>query len=143
MLLALEEAKQAYKKNEVPVGAVIATSCGEIISSTHNRMREYNDPTSHAEILAIKEASQKRGGISLSDCVIYTTLEPCMMCFGAIIHARLSRVYYGSPSPLYGVFSNHLINELKYKDVLVYKYILIEDSQLLLSQFFKCLRCQY
>jgi tRNA(adenine34) deaminase len=140
MLLALEEAYQAYNKNEVPVGAVIATSCGDIMASAHNRVREYNDPTAHAEILAIRAAVLKYGEAVLSDCVLYTTLEPCMMCFGALIHARVAELCYAAPSQLHGVFSNHLINELRYRDLLVYQGVMMEESQRLLAKFFATLR---
>ena len=137
MLVALEEAGKAYEKREVPVGAVITNFQGDILSQAHNLTRTHKDPTSHAELIAIKRAALIG---PLHQCVLYTTLEPCMMCFGAIIHANIKEVCYGSPSPLDGVFSNHLINELKYADIKVFRNILGRPSQELLSRFFKDLR---
>lgn len=140
MLAALEEAYQAYHKDEVPVGAVVATSGGDIIARAHNHVRAYNDPTAHAEMLAIKAAALHYGEAWLSGCVLYTTLEPCMMCFGALIHARLEELCYAAPSQLHGVFSNHLINECRYKQLRIYQGVLLEESQYLLAKFFRARR---
>lgn len=92
---ALREAVLAYKKGEVPVGAVIVKD-NEIIARAHNLVEEYQNPLYHAEILAIEEASKKLGTWRLSDCEIYITLEPCTMCLGAIINSRIKRIHIGA-----------------------------------------------
>lgn len=92
---ALLEAEEALKAGETPVGCVIARS-GEIVARARNRREELRDPTAHAEILAIREASQKIGDWRLSGCELYVTLEPCPMCAGAISQARISRLIFGA-----------------------------------------------
>ena len=94
--LALAEASAAA--GEVPVGAVV-TRDGEIIAEAHNTPRETCDPTAHAEILAIRRAAEALGDERLSGCALWVTLEPCAMCAGAIVHARLAKVYYGAGDP--------------------------------------------
>jgi tRNA(adenine34) deaminase len=93
--LALEEAKKAFHKGEVPVGAVITLN-GKVISKSHNRVEELKDPTAHAEILAIRDASKKIGIKELRNCEIYITLEPCPMCAGAIALNGFKKVYFGA-----------------------------------------------
>ncbi|NRD90249.1 tRNA-specific adenosine deaminase [Sphingopyxis sp. BSNA05] len=95
---ALDLARAAIAVEEVPVGAVIVRN-GEIIGRGHNRTRIDNDPTGHAEIVAIREATRFLGNDRLDDCDLWVTLEPCTMCAGAIAHARLRRVYYGADDP--------------------------------------------
>ena len=98
MKRALELAEASAAAGEVPVGAVI-TRDGEIIAEAHNTPRGTCDPTAHAEILAIRRAALALGQERLSDCELWVTLEPCAMCAGAIVHARLGRVYYGASDP--------------------------------------------
>ncbi|MCD6516521.1 MAG: tRNA adenosine(34) deaminase TadA [Candidatus Aminicenantes bacterium] len=98
MRQALKEAEQARKKNEVPVGAVIVSG-GNILSRAHNQCVSLNDPTAHAEILAIREACQVKGNERLNDCDLYVTLEPCPMCAGAAVLSRLKRLVYGADDP--------------------------------------------
>lgn len=92
---ALALAEQAAAADEAPVGAVIVED-GRVLAAERNRMRELNDPTAHAEMLAIRAALAARGTGRLDGCDLYVTLEPCAMCAGAIAHARLRRVYYGA-----------------------------------------------
>lgn len=92
---ALDEARLAAKRGEVPVGAVVAHA-GEILSRAGNRTRELNDPTAHAEMVAIREACAKLGQERLTDADIYVTLEPCAMCAAAISFARIRRLYFGA-----------------------------------------------
>ena len=101
MDLALDLAEQAAAAGEAPVGAVIVEN-GEILAATRNRMRALNDPTAHAEFLAIREALQKRGTGRLDNCDLYVTLEPCAMCAGAIAHTRIRRVVYAAGDPKAG-----------------------------------------
>lgn len=105
MDLALSLAEQAAATGEAPVGAVIVEN-GEILAAVGNSMRALNDPTAHAELLAIRAALAKRGTGRLDGCDLYVTLEPCAMCAGAIAHARIRRVVYGAPDPKAGAVDN-------------------------------------
>lgn len=97
MKIALELAKKAYKIGEVPVGAIVVKkSTGQIVGEGYNRRENDKSPLSHAEIIAIDNASKKLGGWRLIDCELYVTLEPCPMCTGAIINSRIERVIYGA-----------------------------------------------
>lgn len=95
---AIAQAEIAASLNEVPVGAVIAHQ-NQIIAKGHNLIRTHNDPTAHAEILAIRNAATILGNYRLNDCDLYVTLEPCTMCAGAIAQARIKRLYYGTNDP--------------------------------------------
>lgn len=97
--LALEEAVLAQARGEVPVGAVIIDDNGAIIARAGNETLQTNDPTAHAEIMAIRRASKVLGNARLSECTLYVTLEPCAMCAGAISHARLKKLVYGAYDP--------------------------------------------
>ncbi len=99
---ALEEAKKAGQKDEVPVGAVVVTEKGKILSAAHNQVIGLCDPTAHAEILAIREAASKVQNYRLLNTTLYVTVEPCIMCMGAIIHARISTVVFGAFDPKWG-----------------------------------------
>ena len=105
MRLALEEAKEAAERGEVPVGAVIVRD-GRLLARAGNRPRELNDPTAHAEILAIREACRIQGDERLTGCDLYVTLEPCTMCAAAISFARLRRVYFGAADPKGGAIES-------------------------------------
>jgi cytidine deaminase len=102
MALALKEAEAAATRGEVPVGAVLLSPEGEVLAQAGNRTRELNDPTAHAEILAIREAAEKLGQERLTGCDLYVTLEPCPMCAAALSHARIARLYYGASDPKSG-----------------------------------------
>ncbi len=99
MELALREARAAAERGEVPVGAVIVAPNGQAVASAGNRTRELNDPTAHAEILAIRAACQETGSERLIGHDLYVTLEPCPMCAAAISFARVARLYYGAADP--------------------------------------------
>jgi tRNA(adenine34) deaminase len=99
MAQALAEARAAGARGEVPVGAVIVDAHGHVLAASGNRTRELNDPSAHAEILAIRAACATIGSERLTGCDLHVTLEPCPMCAGAISFARLSRLYYGAPDP--------------------------------------------
>ena len=101
MAMALDLANEAAAIGEVPVGALIVRD-GEIIGRGHNRMISKNDPTAHAEINALRDAAQNVGNYRLVDCALYVTLEPCAMCAGAIMHARIERVIFGAADPKTG-----------------------------------------
>ena len=99
MQMALKLAKEAGGKNEVPVGAVIVASSGNIIGMGYNSPIASKDPTAHAEIVAIREASRKLGNYRLLNTTMYVTIEPCPMCAGALIHARVKRLVFGAHDP--------------------------------------------
>ena len=101
MRLALREAERALEHDDVPIGCVIARE-GEVIASAPNERELRGDPTAHAEMLALREAAQAVGGWRLSDAVMYVTLEPCAMCAGAIVLARVPRLVYGAADPKTG-----------------------------------------
>lgn len=102
MRLAIEAARGAADLGEVPVGAVITDRTGRVLSTTHNMVEAWTDPTAHAEMLAIQSVAQQRGKARLEDCDLYVTLEPCPMCAGAIAHSRFRRVYFGAWDPKSG-----------------------------------------
>ena len=109
---ALKEAKKAYAKGEVPVGCVIVSD-GKILARGHNQREKKNDPTSHAEIEAIRKACKKRKSWRLEDCDLYVTVEPCSMCAGAILWTRMKKVFYGTCDPKGGALgsSYHLYEQ--------------------------------
>ncbi len=136
---ALEEAKLAYQENEVPIGAVLVCN-GEIVARNHNRKEATNDATSHAELLCIQEASQKLGSWHLGDCVLYTTVEPCAMCSGAIINARIPTVIYAAPGIKFGTHLSvvNILDSKKFNhNVNVTGGVLEEESANLLKAFFQ------
>ena len=98
MVRALELARLGEAEGEVPVGAVV-TQDGTIVGEAYNRPRALNDPTAHAEVLAIRAAAAALGSERLEGCDLWVTLEPCAMCAGAIVHARIARLYYGASDP--------------------------------------------
>lgn len=102
MGLALEEARAAALRGEVPVGAVLVSGAGEVVARAGNRTRELKDPTAHAEMLVIREACRRLGQERLEGCLLYVTLEPCPMCAAAISAARIARLVYGAADPKSG-----------------------------------------
>jgi tRNA(adenine34) deaminase len=104
MRQALAEAAQAHAEGEVPIGCVIEKD-GVLLAAAHNRMEQTGLATAHAEMLAIAEASQKLGNWRLEGCTVYVTLEPCLMCLGAIVNARVAKVVYGASDPRRGAVS--------------------------------------
>ena len=138
---ALKEAKKALKKEEVPVGAIIVKD-GEIIARAHNLKESKKKSTSHAEILAIEKASKKLKAWRLENCEMYVTLEPCSMCAGALIQARIKKVYIGTDDLKTGACGS-VLNLLDYPfnhKVEVEKYILKYECENILKSFFKKLR---
>ncbi len=139
---ALIEARRAYLKNEVPIGAVIVRY-GKIIGRGHNLRESTKSPLAHAEILAIQNASEKLQGWRLTDCDIYVTLEPCLMCSGAIYQARIVSLYYGATDTKAGAVESvfKVLEEPKLNHHVQIKSGVMEEScQMILSDFFKQLR---
>jgi tRNA(adenine34) deaminase len=100
---ALDQAHQGLAAGEVPVGAVVVDAAGEIVGRGFNAPVARHDPSAHAEIRALREAGESLGNYRLNGCTLYVTLEPCLMCTGAIIHARLNRMVYGAAEPRSGM----------------------------------------
>ena len=110
MKLALIEAKKASKNGDIPVGCVVVKD-GEVIAKAYNKKHLTNDPTNHAEILAIKKACKVVGDFRLEDCDAYITLEPCLMCYGALLSARVKRIFFGAFDKKYSIMelNNHFV----------------------------------
>lgn len=142
MKAALKEAQKAYQKEEVPIGAVIVKD-GKIIARAYNLKESKKDTTEHAEIRAIKKASKKLDAWRLSDCELYTTLEPCPMCAGAIIQARIKKVYIGTMDEKTGACGSvlNLFKDHKFNHEVDVEYEILEkESKKILQDFFKELR---
>jgi tRNA(adenine34) deaminase len=143
MTLALDEAKKAGQIGEVPIGAVLVAANEEIISAACNRTIELADPTAHAEILALRQASAEIGNYRLLNTTLYVTVEPCIMCMGAIVHARVARLVFGAPDPkwgaagsLYDISRDERLNHR----VEVLKGVLGADCRSLMQNFFRAKR---
>jgi tRNA(adenine34) deaminase len=138
MRLALREAERALEHGDVPIGCVVIHD-GEVIGSAPNERELRGDPTAHAEILALREASDRLGGWRLLDTVLYVTLEPCAMCAGAVVLGRVPRVIYGAPDPKAGAAGSVLdvLNEPRFNHrPEVAGGLLAEESAALLRDFF-------
>ena len=139
---ALKQAEKAYKKLEVPVGAVIVKD-NKIIARAYNQKETKNDTTNHAEIMAIKKASKKLGSWRLLDCEMYVTLEPCSMCAGALIQSRIKKVYIGAMDEKTGACGSvlNLLEDYKFNHkVEVETGVLHDECEGILKKFFRELR---
>jgi len=142
MQIAIREANLAKNKGEVPVGAIIILN-NRIIAKAHNSPISKNDPTAHAEVLAIRNASKKLQNYRLPETTLYVTLEPCAMCLGAMIHARINRIVFGASDPKNGVCGSsvNLISEVFFNHKIIVKGgILEQDCKKILQSFFKLRR---
>lgn len=135
MLEALKEADKAFKLGEVPIGAVIVKD-NKIISRAFNKKESSNLATSHAEILAINKACKKLNNWRLLDCTLYVTVEPCLMCCGAIIQSRIKKVVYGTSNEYYGAVES-IDNTLKKYNIEVENNILQNECSNIMKEFFK------
>ena len=139
MIKALDAAAQSGK--DLPVGCVIVDDKNNIIASSCNKKELMQDPTAHAEVLALREAAQKKGNWRLENCTLFVTLEPCPMCAWAILNARIKRVYYGASDLNYGALGSKLnLAPLINSDVEIYGGILEEECLNLLKGYFKKIR---
>ena len=129
---AIAEAKFAFEKDEVPVGAVIVSN-DKIIARAHNLTETLNDVTAHAEMQAITSAANYLGGKYLKDCTLYVTLEPCQMCAGALYWSRISKIYYGAEDPKRGFTA---LGNLMHPKTKIYKGVLEHECKELLDKFF-------
>jgi tRNA(adenine34) deaminase len=140
MHAALREAEKAMEEGEVPVGAVVVGPKGEILARAHNRMVSGNDPTAHAEILALRKAGKKLSNYRLTGCRLVVTLEPCTMCAGAAVHARVEEIIFGAIDPkagavhsLFRIASDERLNHRS----MVIPGVLGKESAALLTKFFR------
>lgn len=142
MLEALSEAKLAALEDEVPIGCVIVKD-DQIIARAHNQRDKTNDPLGHAEVLAIKKASEVLKDWQLVNCELYVTIEPCLMCAGAIIQSRISKVVYGAPDLKGGAFGSS-IDVLTAKDINhrpeVVSGVLLDECSQIIKDYFKSKR---
>lgn len=139
MLQALKEAQQAWDEDEVPIGAVIVYQ-ERVIAAAHNQREQLRDPTAHAEIIAITQAAAARQSWRLDDCTLYVTLEPCPMCAGAILQARIPLVVYGATDAKAGAVESlfHLLDDarLNHRSQVI-PQVLAEPCGEILSRFFQ------
>lgn len=142
MRVALDAARRAAAEGEVPVGAAVMVG-GEVVAVAHNEPIGLGDPTAHAEVLAIREASRKTGNYRLAGATLYATVEPCVMCCGAILHARVERVVFGAADPKAGgvVSLYRLLEDARQNHVTaVTGGVLAEEGGALLKEFFRTRR---
>lgn len=140
MRKAISEAVKAGAKGEIPVGAIIVTQNGDTIAKAHNRVIESNDPTAHAEILVIREAGKRLGNYRLNGMTMVSTIEPCIMCAGAMVHSRIKRCIFGASDPKWGgtgsLFQIANDNRLNHR-IEIISGILEQECRELLREFFK------
>ncbi len=140
MQQALAQAQIAAEKDEVPVGAVLVDSAGELIAAGHNQPISASDPSAHAEIVVLRAAAQKLGNYRLPDTTLYVTLEPCTMCVGALVHARVGRLVYGAAEPKTGAIESaqRLFETGKFNhQPSIEPGILADECSVLLTRFFE------
>jgi len=136
---AMDQAHLAFAAGEVPVGAVVVDAQGEIIGAGHNAPLASCDPSGHAEVRALREAGQRLGNYRLEGCTLFVTLEPCMMCAGTMVHARIARLVYGAPEPRTGMVeskANLLAQPWFNHQIAVTGGVLATPAKRLLKQFF-------
>lgn len=142
MAEALAEARRGLESGEVPIGALVVVG-GEIVARAHNAPITLADPTAHAEILALREAARKRGNYRLAGATLYATVEPCPMCCGAILHARIARVVYGALDPKAGAVESlyRLLDDARLNHrVATHGGVLAPEAARLLKTFFEAKR---
>ena len=139
MHAALDEARRALASDEVPIGAVVVVD-GRIVATGYNQPISAADPTAHAEIVALRKAAHQVGNYRLTDAIVYVTVEPCLMCVGALVHARVREVVYGATEPKSGA----LVSAVRSLDLpgLNHRFtvtggVLEDECRLLIQQFFK------
>jgi tRNA(adenine34) deaminase len=140
MELALQAAGEAGERGEVPVGAVLVDETGTVLALDGNRSIGDSDPSGHAEMVVLRQAGKKRGNYRLLNTTLYVTIEPCVMCVGALIHARVGRLVFGAPDPkggavvsLYRIGSENRLNH----QLEIEGYVLADRCATLLSSFFR------
>ena len=143
MLIALTEAKKARKMDEVPIGACVVDADGELLAAAFNRTITDNDPTAHAEMIAIREAATKAGNYRLEGVTVYSTIEPCAMCAGALVNARVGRLVYGADDERFGAVRTHFgigLTEVLNHRIEVEPGVLAGECRALMQDFFRAKR---
>jgi tRNA(adenine34) deaminase len=143
MRRALEQAVKARDADEVPVGACIVGADGELLAAACNHSITSSDPTAHAEILALREAAEKLGNYRLTGTTVYTTVEPCAMCAGALVNARVKRLVYGADDERFGAVRTHFgigVSEVLNHRIEVVSGVLAEECKHLMQSFFRARR---
>jgi len=139
MALALDEARAAEREDEVPIGAVVVLD-GKLVARAHNQTRTRCDPTAHAEILALSKAARKLGAQRLPGAVVYTTVEPCFMCAGALLHARAARVVWAVRDPKFGGCASlgHVLSDPRLNHrAETTEGVCADEARTLLQEFFR------
>ena len=140
MKLALSEAKKAAQKAEIPIGAVLVAQNGEILAATHNQTVSLHDPTAHAEILALRAGARKTKNYRLLNTTLYVTIEPCVMCMGAVVHARISALVFGAKDVKWGAAGslyNLAIDQRLNHQVQITEGVCEDESRSLMQDFFR------
>jgi tRNA(adenine34) deaminase len=140
MRKALAAAAEAGMLNEVPVGAVVIDPVGELLAAASNRTITDSDPTAHAEILALRAAAKKAGNYRLTGCTVYTTIEPCAMCAGALVNARVARLVFGAHDLRFGAVETHFglcDTPLLNHRIEIVSGVLADECRKLMTDFFK------
>jgi len=143
MKKALDEAEKARKKGEVPIGAVLVADSNQVLASEHNRTITLNDPTAHAEILTLRSAAAQIGNYRLLNTTLYVTVEPCPMCMGAIIHARVAQVIFGTRDPKWGAAGSlyNLANDQRFNHQSeIIEGVCKDECKTLMQNFFRSKR---
>lgn len=137
---AIERAREAESRGEVPIGALIVSAEGDVLAEASNETIERCDPTAHAEILAIRAAGQKIGNYRLTGTTVYSTIEPCTMCAGALVNARVARLVYGAPDERFGAVRSKFEicdSEILNHRIEIVTGVLEEECRKLMQDFFR------
>lgn len=143
MMVAIDEAAQAAAVDEVPVGACIVNEAGELLAAAFNRTITDSDPTAHAEIIVLRMAGELTGNYRLTGATVYSTLEPCAMCAGALVNARVKRLVYGADDERFGAVRTHFgigVSDVLNHRIEVESGVLDEQCRSLMQEFFRAKR---
>ena len=143
MRLALIEAEKAGQLDEIPVGAVLVAASGQVLASACNRVITSRDPSAHAEIIAIRQAAQAIGNYRLLNTTLYATIEPCLMCMGAVVHARIKTVVFGAADPKWGAAGSlyHIARDTRLNhQPAVVSGVCAQECRSLIQDFFRTKR---
>jgi|SRR5688572_32461786 len=145
MKMAVEAARGAMALAEVPIGACIVSAGGDLLAVASNRTITYNDPTAHAEILALREASSKIGNYRLIGAAVYATIEPCVMCAGALVNARVARLVFGAHDERFGAVETRFRlcdNEALNHRIEIVSGVMADECRALIQEFFRARRSE-
>ena len=143
MLVALDEAAKAKKMDEVPIGSCVINEAGELVAAAFNRTITDCDPTAHAEILALRMAAELTGNYRLTGMTVYSTIEPCAMCAGALVNSRVKRLVYGADDERFGAVKSHFgigLTDTLNHQVEIVSGVRADECRLLMQEFFRAKR---